>query len=180
MALQHKSKLRVYRELKREVGFEDYLEYVKGAPSRLFFKFRSGTHGLFEELGRHASRGGSQECPNCGACKESVEHVLFECKSYDFQRHVFLDYLKRVLLLDDFEAFLCSSSFDKTVFCLGEKQGMLINDECSCWYNRVGDFLLSVWDRRKEILYGNGRVYRVSQDNSTQECEVNGTECYGG
>ena len=103
-----------------------------------------------------------------------------EYKSYDFQRHVFLDYLKRVLLPDDFEAFLCSNSFDKTVFCLGEKQGMLINDECSCWYNRVGDFLLSVLDRRKEILYGNGQVYKVSQTNPTQECKVNGTECYGG
>ena len=45
--------MRVYRELKREIGFEEYLEYVKGAPSRMFFKFRSGTHGLFEELGRH-------------------------------------------------------------------------------------------------------------------------------
>ena len=52
MALQHKSKLQLYRELKREIGFEEYLEYVKEALSRLFFKFRSGTHGLFEELGR--------------------------------------------------------------------------------------------------------------------------------
>ena len=57
---------------------------------------------------------------------------------------------------------------------------MLINDECSYWYNRVGDFSLSVWDRRKEILYGNGRVYGVSQNNSTRECGVNDTECYGG
>ena len=31
------------------------------------------------------------------------------------------------------------------VFCLGEKQGMLINDKCSFWYSRVGDFLWSVW-----------------------------------
>ena len=53
MTLQYKSKLRVYRELKQEIGFEEYLEYVKGAPSRLFLKFRSGTHGLFEELGRY-------------------------------------------------------------------------------------------------------------------------------
>ena len=29
MDLQHKSKLHIYRELKREVGFEEYLEYVK-------------------------------------------------------------------------------------------------------------------------------------------------------
>ena len=76
--------------------------------------------------------------------------------------------------------FLCSSSFDKTVFCLGKKQGMLINNECSYWYNRVGDFLLSVWNRRKEILYGNGQVYEISQTNPTRECDVNGTECYGG
>ena len=60
------------------------------------------------------------------------------------------------------------------------KKLLLIDDECSYWYNRVGDFLLSVWDRRKEILYGNGQVYEVSQTNPTRECEVNGTECYGG
>ena len=36
MTLQHKSKLRVYRDLEWEIGFEEYLEYVKGAPSRLF------------------------------------------------------------------------------------------------------------------------------------------------
>ena len=28
---------------------------------------------------------------------------------------------------------------------------MLINDERTSWYHRVGDFYLSVWDRRKEI-----------------------------
>ena len=39
---------------------------------------------------------------------------------------------------------------------------------------------MSVWDRRKEILYGNGLVAEVSQNNSTPECEVNGTKCYDG
>ena len=66
IALQHKSKLRVHKELKSEILFEEYLEYVEGATSRLFLKFRSGTHGLFEELGRHDKGGGSHECPNCG------------------------------------------------------------------------------------------------------------------
>ena len=42
----YRDSLRVYRELKREIGFEEYLEYVKGAPSRLFLKFRSGTHAM--------------------------------------------------------------------------------------------------------------------------------------
>ena len=48
----------------------------EGAPSRLFFLFHLGTHGLFEELGRHAMGYGSQAHPNCEACKESAEHVL--------------------------------------------------------------------------------------------------------
>ena len=140
MALKHKSKLRVYKELKRGVGCEEYLKYVQGPPSRLFFKFRSGTHGLFEELGRHAKRDGSQECPNCGACKESVEHVLFECASYDSQRQKFFVYLKQILTPETFEVFIHSNIFEKAVFCLGEKQGTLVNDECSSSYNKIGDF----------------------------------------
>ena len=38
MVLQHKSKLHICREVKREVVFEDYLEHVKGVASRLFSK----------------------------------------------------------------------------------------------------------------------------------------------
>ena len=92
----------------------------------------------------------------------------------------FFDYLKQVLTPKAFEAFTQSSIFDKTIFCLGEKRGVLVNDDCSSWYNKVGDFVMSVWDRRKEILYGNGSLGEVSQNNPTQECEVNGTEYYDG
>ena len=35
---------------------------------------------------------------------------------------------------------------------------------------------MEVWDRRKEILYGNGSVDEVNQNNPTPECKVNGTE----
>ena len=86
--------------------------------------------------------------------------------------------MKQVLTSEAFEAFIHGSIFDKAVFCLGEKQGMLVNDECSSWYNKVGDFLMSVWDRRKEILYGNGSIGEVSQNNPTPGCVVNGTGCY--
>ena len=48
MALQHKLKLRVYKE---------YLQHVKRPSSRFLLKFCSSTHGLFEELGRHAKGG---------------------------------------------------------------------------------------------------------------------------
>ena len=55
---------------------------------------------------------GSQECPNCGACMESVEHVLFECASYNSQRQNFLDYMKQVLTSEAFEAFILGSILD--------------------------------------------------------------------
>ena len=65
----------------------------------------------------HTRVGGTQECLNCVVCKESFEHVVFECASYDSQREMFG--LKQVLPPDAFVAFLHGSIFNKTVFCLG-------------------------------------------------------------
>ena len=74
-------------------------------------------------MGRHDKGGGSLECPTRGTYKESVEHVLFECVSYDSQiQDYFLDYLKTVLPPDAFEAFLHDSIFDESPFCLGERK----------------------------------------------------------
>ena len=56
---------------------------------------------------------------------------------------------------------------------------MIKNDDRSPWYNRVGDFLMSVWERRKEILYSELSAYKVSQSNPTLECKANGNNCYG-
>ena len=38
---------------------------------------------------------------------------------------------------------------------------------------------MSVWDRRKETLYGSGLVQVVGQANPTPEYEANGIHCYG-
>ena len=42
---------------------------------------------------------------------------------------------------------------------------MIVNDACSLWYNRIGEFLMSVWERRKETLYGEGPAYKASQND---------------
>ena len=47
------------------------------------YLFRSGIHGLNEELGRHRGREGKVECTLCGAECESVVHVLWECPAYN-------------------------------------------------------------------------------------------------
>ena len=137
--LQHKSKLQVYRELKREIGFEEYWKYINKIPSRLFLKFRLGTHGLFEKLDRHDKGDWPQECPNCVICKESVERVLSECTSYDSQRLDFLTIWKQSFSRCFWNHSLWEH-FDETAFCLREKGGVLVNNECSSWYNSVGDF----------------------------------------
>ena len=51
--LDSKVKLSLYRTLCKAVEFKAYLHRECDTGSRLMFKFRSGTHGLNEELGRH-------------------------------------------------------------------------------------------------------------------------------
>ena len=52
------SYLCIERLARRYIGFKKYLHGVSNAGSRLLFKFRSGTHELNEELGRHRGREG--------------------------------------------------------------------------------------------------------------------------
>ena len=68
---------------------------------------------------------------------------------------------------DALETFLRGSIFDKIAFCLGENQVMLVNDVCSSWCNRVGDFSISIWDRREKLLYTDGSACMARQINST-------------
>ena len=50
--LNTKVKLDVYKSSGKSVEFKKYLHGICDTGSRLLFKFRSGTHGLNEELGR--------------------------------------------------------------------------------------------------------------------------------
>ena len=65
-----------------------------------------------------------------------VEHVLLPMCVVGFPE---TDFLKLFEGNPSSEAFLCHGISDNTAFCLGEKQGMLVNDERSSWYNRVGN-----------------------------------------
>ena len=67
----------MYKRFVKQSELKKYLHGFCDAGTRLLFKFRSGTHGLNEELGRH--RGQSSIC---GAECESVVHVFWECPVY--------------------------------------------------------------------------------------------------
>ena len=83
--LNTKVKLDIYKRFGKSVEFKKYLHGVCDAGSRLLFKFRSGTHGLNEELGRHRGREGKTECSLCGDECENVSHVLWECSQWRIQ-----------------------------------------------------------------------------------------------
>ena len=66
--------------------------------TRLLFKFRSGTNGLNEELGRHGGRNDDRQWKLCGDECESVVHVLWECPAYDTNRSTFMEDLDNLLV----------------------------------------------------------------------------------
>ena len=76
--LNTKVKLNIYKCFSKSVEFKKYLHGVCDAVRRFLFKFRSGTHGLNEELGRHRGREGKTECSLCGDECENVSYVLWD------------------------------------------------------------------------------------------------------
>ena len=72
----------------------------------------------------------------------SLLSMFFLSMYHMIPKDKFLDYIcmKQIFTLKTFQPFNHSSTFDKAVFCLGEKQGMLINNECSSRYTKAGNF----------------------------------------
>ena len=96
-SLKREVELAMDKTFGKNVEFKKYLHGVSDAETRLLFKFRSGTHGLNEELERHGGREGKLECTLCGAECESVVHVLWECSAYSSSRASFLLNLEELL-----------------------------------------------------------------------------------
>ena len=79
--LNTKVKLTLYKTFGKAIEFKKYLHGVADAGSRLLFKFRSGTHGLNEELGRHRGRVKNVCCVVMSVrvsvmCRGSVQHIV--------------------------------------------------------------------------------------------------------
>ena len=147
--LNTKVKLGMYERFGKSVEFKKYLHGICDAGSRLLFKFRSGTHGLNEELGRHRGREGKTECSLCGNECENVSHVLWECSAYSSTRASFMKKLQE-LLEDDYEDFESLDNVEKTSYVLGSE----------LWENKfdgllalVNEYIVNVWEIRKHKLY---------------------------
>ena len=130
--------------------------------TRLLFKFRSGTNGLNEELGRHRGKNDDRQCKLCRGECESVVHVLWECPAYDSIRNNFMVELEN-LLGGRFGEFSTLDNFNKASFILGFENWN--RDDFKALLKLVKSFVLLIWETRKKELYGD------------QDCVVSGCSC---
>ena len=116
---------------------------LSDAGTRLLYKFRPGTHGLNEELGRHRGREGKKECVLCGDECESVSHTLWDCSAYTSIRAQLLLKLK-ASLGGNYARFEAMSSLDKSSFVLGNE----------LWEEHFESLLVLVKAYIIDIIYG--------------------------
>ena len=112
----------------------------------LLFKFRSGTHGLNKELGKHRGREGKSECALCGAECESVVHVLWECSAYSNIRGMFVD----KLLGNRYADFDKLNSIQKRAYVLGSE---LWEYDFNDLLSLVKEYVVGVWEVMLWQLY---------------------------
>ena len=144
--LNSKVKLDMYKRFGKKVEFKRYLHGVGDAGTRHLFKFRSGTHGLNEELGRHRGREGKSECVLCGAECESVIHVLWECSAYSNIRDTFVEKLQE-LLGNRYAEFDKLNSIEKNTYALGSE---LWGYDFDNLLSLLKEYIVGVWDVHKK------------------------------
>ena len=150
----------VYNVLARLLEFKKYLHRVSDAGTTLLFIFRSGTHSLNEELGRHRGREGNSECTLSGDECESVVHVLWECSAYSSSRASFMLKLEE-LLGDRYADFEVLNSVEKTSYVLGSE---LWEQNFKSLLSLVKEFIVNVW---KQKLYGDDSCTNQLQSQSS-------------
>ena len=86
-------KLDLYREVKRDWGFEEYLEGRYGKGEIVMARLRSGSGAVGEEMARWYVKEGEEAMWKGGLCKtcengivESVRHVVMECEAFAVMR----------------------------------------------------------------------------------------------
>ena len=123
------------------------------------FKFRSGTHGLNEELGRHRGREGKTGSRSLGENEcENVSHVLWECSAYSSTRASFMKKLQE-LLEDYYEDFESLENVEKSSYVLGSE----------LWESKFDGLLALV----KEYIVDVGKYENINYMIVTQDLVCN-------
>ena len=110
----------------------------------LMFEFRSGTHGLNEELGGHKGREERKECLLCDDEYENISEV------YSTLRNDFMCKLQELdLHFESLDSFLKTSLFCWVVIC-----GRM---------DFIKDYIVDIWELRKTRLYDENLSIPQSQ-----------------
>ena len=126
-----------------------------------------------EELGRHTDRDGKKERDLCGDVCESVSHVLWDCPAYLSIRSCFLEAIHDILG-ETYEHFVALDSRGKSAFVLGSE---LWEESFEPLFKLVKDYVVAVWEARKQKLYGHQAQSQVSSGELQRSTGVTG---YGG
>ena len=147
------SKLRLYRQLKSELSFENYLKVVSDFKHRrTLARIRSGTHELSIETGRWAGESvNNRTCPTClSGAVEDEAHLLLDCISYDTLRGEMLEKIRirtgdrvRFNLLHDDHGLLAQSLLGERILDTGNK---------AITQREVAKFLYRALKLRKHLL----------------------------
>ena len=136
------------------------------------FKFRSGTHGLNKELGRHRGREGKMKCSLCGDECENVSHVLWECSAYSSTRACFIKKLQE-LLEDEYEDFESLDKVEKSSYVLGSELWESKFDRLLSLVKK--EYIIDVWEIRKHKLYDSDSGPGQQLHSRSSPGERNGT-----
>ena len=119
-----KSKLRRYERVKEgRWGLEEWMLGEWSKDKKLKFRWRSGSCGLNEDMGRR--EGGSRVCEACKSSDETVEHVMWECEGYEKLRQEFCAVMEmeaqKTSETEWWQGFLEASFEERTRLVLGGK-----------------------------------------------------------
>ena len=104
-AMQHKAKLRTYRQLKTELRFEEYLMTRDREAREVMTRLRGGTNELRIETGRYPVTNRDRPLAvserRCLICMngeiEDETHFMLDCEEYEDLRQRMLDVVSRTL-----------------------------------------------------------------------------------
>lgn len=152
--LLHQPKLRLYRLLKSDLGFESYLMKIPQRQLRReFTKFRCGTNDLRVETGRWSNeKVEDRTCCVCGGEEiEDEKHVLLECWVYSQLR---MDMLRSIRTPTGDRYRLSEHQHDQQWMLLTLLGQNNIKDDggCQIVQTAVARFLRKAMKKRREII----------------------------
>jgi hypothetical protein len=150
-------KIDAYRSLGDSIALQPYLKGCLSLGARLKFKFRAGSHGLGEELGRR--RGVAREdrsCELCGGDVESAAHFMLVCPAVGDLRANFLSSLRSTIGDDRFRDFTALSLDLQALRLLASSPWGSLAGEVDCL---VQDYISRAWKLRSIVLHGEKSFY---------------------